>query len=359
LLDGMQSSVASTASTIVARDATGAINARDGIFSRTANTGFTYFGSNFANYIGSDGVNIVTNGLPFKVTGNSSVTGNHSVVGEITSTSGNFVTQGQSAAANAHYWYKSNLGVNRAVEYHSPSDSTWNLQLYNTAGASVRAISYRQSDGQLSFGGFLAASGAVYAGSSQHTTEGNLTFNGGMAGFGPDLYNALNARIKNDGGWYGINITGTANVAGVAATLRQSGTGAGMTFNWSGQAGQPSWLWGGSDGANMYVYNPSNFSVNYAATANNATYLGGENANQYSRVSYSTNINETNFPLGAYRIGLYSLNTNRIHDVNLRLYTDTRIYHAGGGGGALLAGTWRACGCIEGNNGVFLYQRVG
>ena len=39
---------------------------------------------------------------------------------------------------------------------------------------------------------------------------------------------------------------------------------------WSGQGGQPTWIWGGEDGTNMYVYNPSNFSVNYANSANSA-----------------------------------------------------------------------------------------
>jgi hypothetical protein len=55
-----------------------------------------------------------------------------------------------------------------------------------------------------------------------------------------------------------------------------------MTFNWSGQAGQPSWLWGGNDGANMYVYNPSNFSVSYAATAGNAG-----NASELTQYQYA------------------------------------------------------------------------
>lgn len=61
---------------------------------------------------------------------------------------------------------------------------------------------------------------------------------------------------------------GAANSAVVAAKLGRGGnTSTPMTFNWSGQSGQPTWLWGGSDGTNMYVYNPSNFNVNYAASA--------------------------------------------------------------------------------------------
>lgn len=61
---------------------------------------------------------------------------------------------------------------------------------------------------------------------------------------------------------------GAANSAVVAAKLGRGGnTGVPMVFNWAGQSGQPPWLWGGSDGTNMYVYNPSNFNVNYAASA--------------------------------------------------------------------------------------------
>lgn len=59
-----------------------------------------------------------------------------------------------------------------------------------------------------------------------------------------------------------------SNYSNVAAKLGRGGDIANpMVFNWSGQSGQPSWLWGGNDGTNMYVYNPSNFNVNYAASA--------------------------------------------------------------------------------------------
>lgn len=46
--------------------------------------------------------------------------------------------------------------------------------------------------------------------------------------------------------------------------------GGDLNFNWSGLAGQPTWLWGGNDPSAIYVYNPSNFSVNYAASAGSA-----------------------------------------------------------------------------------------
>jgi len=56
--------------------------------------------------------------------------------------------------------------------------------------------------------------------------------------------------------------------------------GGAMNFAWSGQGGQPTWLWGGNDGTNYQVYNPSNFSVNYAASAGTAAYCTGDIAKQ-------------------------------------------------------------------------------
>jgi hypothetical protein len=62
-------------------------------------------------------------------------------------------------------------------------------------------------------------------------------------------------------------LSGTAaNLTAGAANKLNSTNGAG-TYNWSGQGGQPSWLWGSNDGVNFYVWNPSNFNVNYAASA--------------------------------------------------------------------------------------------
>ncbi|MRN79451.1 tail fiber domain-containing protein [Brucella sp. 10RB9210] len=58
--------------------------------------------------------------------------------------------------------------------------------------------------------------------------------------------------------------------------------GGDLNFHWSGQGGQPTWLWGGSDGTNMYVYNPSNFSVNYANSANWANGAERSNSSGYA-----------------------------------------------------------------------------
>ena len=82
----------------------------------------------------------------------------------------------------------------------------------------------------------------------------------------------------------------SADVLSVSGNLTVSGTINGIRWNWSGQGGQPSWLWGGNDGANMYVYNPSNFSVNYAKSANYANSAGGISAPIYG---YDKNVNIT------------------------------------------------------------------
>lgn len=87
----------------------------------------------------------------------------------------------------------------------------------------------------------------------------------------------------------GLTLTGAgANIRCLDITA----TGAinGRYWNWSGQGGQPSWLWGGNDGVNMYVYNPSNFSVNYAKSANYANSAGGISAPIYG---YDKNVNIT------------------------------------------------------------------
>ena len=75
-------------------------------------------------------------------------------------------------------------------------------------------------------------------------------------------------------------IASEANIADLALKLGRSGNrNYPMTFNWAGKGGQPTWLWGGENGEDMYVYNPSNFSVNYAASAGNAAKVNGHNVN--------------------------------------------------------------------------------
>lgn len=75
-------------------------------------------------------------------------------------------------------------------------------------------------------------------------------------------------------------IASEANIADLALKLGRSGNrNYPMTFNWAGKGGQPSWLWGGENGEDMYVYNPSNFNVNYAASAGNAAKVNGHSVN--------------------------------------------------------------------------------
>lgn len=93
-----------------------------------------------------------------------------------------------------------------------------------------------------------------------------------------------NASMKADGGFLGRATTAgradssaradNANNAVRATYTEKVANGyRNMRFNWSGQSGQPPWLWGGSDGENMFVYNPSNFNVNHATTADTAVRL--------------------------------------------------------------------------------------
>lgn len=96
-----------------------------------------------------------------------------------------------------------------------------------------------------------------------------------------------------------VPLGGNAGSADRAARLGRNGNaGYPMTFNWEGKTGQPSWLWGGENGEDMYVYNPSNFSVNYAASAGNAAKVNGHTVN--SDVPENAKFTDTNTwrPLG-------------------------------------------------------------
>lgn len=72
-----------------------------------------------------------------------------------------------------------------------------------------------------------------------------------------------------------VNWLGTVPAANNAAHLGRNGNaGYPMTFNWAGKTGQPSWLWGGENGEDMYVYNPSNFNVSHAESADSVSWAG-------------------------------------------------------------------------------------
>ncbi len=97
---------------------------------------------------------------------------------------------------------------------------------------------------------------------------GTVTINGNVALHAAN-YNSYSPTLTGGGasGTWGIHITGRG--------YPRRSDGADLNFYWSGQSGQPTWLWGGNDGNNMYVYNPSNFSVSYAATAGNCNFASG------------------------------------------------------------------------------------
>lgn len=120
----------------------------------------------------------------------------------------------------------------------------------------------------------------------------------GIKGSAESAYRRGNVNItaENVGA---VPLGGNAGSADRAARLGRNGNaGYPMTFNWAGKDGQPTWLWGGENGEDMYVYNPSNFSVNYAASAGNAAKVNGHTVN--SDVPSGAKFTDTNTwrPLG-------------------------------------------------------------
>jgi hypothetical protein len=135
------------------------------------------------------------------------------------------------------------------------------MEIGSTSASNTPFIDFHSNGTSHDFDVRLIASGGT-------TTDGQgtLTINAGNLVLGI-VTSAGSASFA--GGVTAPTFTGTASKA---STLSQGGgAGAAMTFNWLGQVGQPNWLWGGTDGINHYVYNPSNFSVNYAATAGNVS----------------------------------------------------------------------------------------
>lgn len=108
----------------------------------------------------------------------------------------------------------------------------------------------------------------------------------------------------------------TATTAVCAAKLGRNGAAsAPMTFNWSGKDGQPSWLWGGDDGSNMYVYNPRNFSV--------ASALSAQYGLAYCETAAATSAKTARLPGFSLtedtRILMYNVNQNTVNSVTLNV----------------------------------------
>ena len=97
----------------------------------------------------------------------------------------------------------------------------------------------------------------------------------GVACYASGDDDTVKAKIKDATKDTFVKWLGTVLAANNAAHLGRNGNaGYPMTFNWAGKTGQPSWLWGGENGEDMYVYNPSNFNVNYAASAGSVNWAG-------------------------------------------------------------------------------------
>jgi hypothetical protein len=88
---------------------------------------------------------------------------------------------------------------------------------------------------------------------------------------GKNIYTS--GKICCDAGFEG-DLRGTADNANIAQYVNNDHTN--MRFHWKDQSGQPVWVWGmkGGDSGHSYVWNPSNFNVNHAKTADRADTAG-------------------------------------------------------------------------------------
>lgn len=184
-------------------------------------------------------------------------------------------------AGNTHVWFQQG-GVTRGLVYYNPTDNALVFQLHNSSGTYVRSMSYRQSDGRLYIDGFVYSTAEVQAGSAVMYTDGNMKFAGTMqTTYGDYLSSALAARIKNDGGTYGINITG------------------------------------------------------------NAATLGGLAASAFKRSpSTSTNASETNFPIGHVVVAEGIINRNQVANIYLHGSLAYGYQVSPVGAGTICAGAW-------------------
>jgi len=99
---------------------------------------------------------------------------------------------------------------------------------------------------------------------------------------------------------------GWSNGSGVKVTVDATDMGSVVfgshrtRLNWNGIGGQPTWMFGGNTPDDVNVYNPSNFNVNYANSANYASNAG--------TASYATQLTGQGLVHGG--IGGYHLNKN-------------------------------------------------
>lgn len=135
---------------------------------------------------------------------------------------------------------------------------------------------------------FLASESNSAAGGGFSFTQ-DIANDTGMFSSGDGILQLYNNGVityvsTSSGATFNVPVTGTISTAQVANHINIVGGGSAATFNYAGQNGQPSWLWGTGDGNTMDVWNPSNFSVNYAATVGPASFPNSKAGNGYYKL---------------------------------------------------------------------------
>lgn len=198
-----------------------------------------------------------------------------------------------------------------------------NIDCSRTLGANITG----HADGDLALSGGTLSGNIHFADIGDNATSAGITWLGSTDGAsiyyqttGADCGNlvlnlvddsncylriAANGEFKSyfsptDGNFHG-NVNGRADSAGYADSAGSAPANGGTATNaeyiacegigyarvrWAGQGGQPSWLFGSNDGVNWYVWNPSNFNVNYANSANYAA--GAGNVGGYTFAAQTT-----------------------------------------------------------------------
>ena len=183
------------------------------------------------------------------------------IVGSVTGSSGS-CTGNAATATNATYanWLRTSSHSDHL--FHTEWDKAGYFWTYVTAGnGDYRAVRVARSDS--------AATAQACTGNAATATKATQDSDG----------NQINTTYSKNGHTHDDRYYTEAEVNNLLAGKANSShthpyiptsASCNKNWHWSGQGGQPTWIWGGEDGTNMYVYNPSNFRVNYANSANSA-----------------------------------------------------------------------------------------
>ncbi len=176
------------------------------------------------------------------------------------------------------------------------ASGTWGINITGTASNITGTYSGTLTSSQITSGlGYTPVEQG--GGTGQGTNKIYIGWLNGTLGVQVDSTNFSSTwPISINGNAATATSAASATLASKASTLSQGGgNGTAMTFNYAGQTGQPTWLWGTNDGVTIDVYNPSNFSVSYAASAGSAstaTTASTANAlntgNSYTVVNFTT-----------------------------------------------------------------------